>query len=134
MAPQESAAARRSHRAARDLDLDVTRDRIGIVLRPRVHLNPRGDRNAVGFIPADDLDTAVHARIDVERLARRLHPGFANLTVTGALAPIPPASVATILQPFVVTILSTQTRRKNQQDDSDRGEMAHHSELRECQG
>src|SRR5881628_3585487 len=97
--PERAAATRRAHRAARDLDLDVARDGIGVLLRARAHLNPCSDRDAVA-VPPEDLNTAVHA-------------GIANLAMTGALSPVAPASVATILEPFIVTLLGRQSSGKN---------------------
>ena len=110
--PERAAATRRAHRAARDLDLDVARDGIGVLLRARAHLNPCSDRDAVA-VPPEDLNTAVHAGIDAKRLLRRLHTGLANLAMTGALSPVAPASVATILEPFIVTLLGRQSSGKN---------------------
>src|SRR5207245_6382454 len=116
-------------RPARGLDLDVAGDRVGIRHAARIDLDPHGDADAVGLVPADDLDATVHPLIHGERPSRSLHPRLANLAVPGALPPITPAR-ATVRLPFVIPFLGTQRGGQNEKSAGDGGEIARHDELR----
>src|SRR5438874_13824159 len=81
--------------SARCFDMNVARDRVGLISGASIRLNARRHGDAVE-IPCFDLNTAVYARVHRQRLAGRLETHLPDFAMPRAERPIAPGGFAAL--------------------------------------